>query len=234
MALPSAHPLPLKGVRENARLSTDYGGGGLGRGVARTSQGKRGHAELAKDGATPHPIPPPQGGRGREPLARLRDAFGPRLWIGASLTYGQDMRGALAKRMGLAKTLGAPLVATNDALMHAPERRALADVVACIREGVTLEAAGKLTQANAERHLKGPREMARLFAEAPEAVEETVRFLANLAFSLDDLAHRYPEELREGFASPQAALEAFAHRRRRGALPARRSGARARGAGARA
>jgi error-prone DNA polymerase len=180
---------------------------------------ERMRAPIAKDGATPHPVPPPQGGRGRDGasarsesqvLKRLRDAFGPRLWIGASLTYGEDMRGALAKRVSLAKKLNAPLLATNDALMHAPERRALADVVACIREGVTLEAAGKLVQANAERSLKSPREMARLFAEAPEAVEETIRFLENLAFSLDELAHRYPEELREGFASPQAALEAFA------------------------
>ncbi len=158
----------------------------------------------------PTPSLPHKGGGGQEPLARLRDAFGPRLWIGASLTYGEDMRGALAKRVSLAKKLNAPLLATNDALMHAPERRPLTDVVACIREGVTLEAAGKLVQANAERHLKSPREMARLFAEAPEAVEETIRFLKNLAFSLDELAHRYPEELREGFASPQAALEAFA------------------------
>ena len=94
--------------------------------------------------------------------------------------------------------------------MHAPERRALADVLACIREGVTLEAAGRLVQANAERCLKSPREMARLFAEAPAAVEETIRFLDGLAFSLDELAHCYPEELREGFATPQAALEAFA------------------------
>ena len=110
------------------------------------------------------------------------------------------MRGGLARRAALARTLGAPLIATNDALMHAPERRALADVVACIREGATLEAAGRLTQANAERHLKSPREMARLFAEAPEAIEETIRFLDGLAFSLDELAHRYPEELREGYA----------------------------------
>ena len=132
------------------------------------------------------------------------------MWIGASLTYGEDMRGALARRAALAKQLGAPLIATNDALMHAPERRALADVVACIREKTTLEAAGRLTQANAERHLKSPREMARLFAEAPEAIEETIRFLDGLAFSLDELAHCYPEELREGFPSPQAALEAFA------------------------
>ena len=218
VAMPT-HSLPHPG-RACARPGASSCEGGQGRGVARISQGKRRQAEIAELSATPHPIPPPQGGRGREPLARLRDAFGPRLWIGASLTYGQDMRGALAKRIGLAKTLGAPLVATNDALMHAPERRALADVVACIRAGVTLEAAGKLTQANAERHLKGPREMARLFAEAPEAVEETIRVLQGLAFSLDDLAHRYPEELREGFASPQAALEAFVFEGARARYPA--------------
>ena len=66
------------------------------------------------------------------------------------------MRGALARAAALAKKTGAPLLATNDAMMHAPERRALADVVACIREKTTLEAAGRLTQANAERHLKPP------------------------------------------------------------------------------
>ena len=85
--------------------------------------------------------------------------------------------------------------------MHVPEQRPLADVVACIREGVTLEAAGRLTQANAERHLKDANEMTRLFAEAPEAVEPTIRFLDGIAFSLDELAHGYPEELREGYAS---------------------------------
>jgi error-prone DNA polymerase len=143
-------------------------------------------------------------------VARLREAFGERLWIGASLTYGADMRGGLAQRAALARAIGAPLIATNDALMHAPERRMLADVLTCIREKTTLEAAGRLTQANAERHLKAPREMARLFAEAPEAVAETIRFLDGLAFSLDELKHCYPEELREGHATPQAALEAFA------------------------
>ena len=148
-------------------------------------------------------------GEGRA-LSRLREAFGQRLWIGASLTYGEHMRGGLARRAALARQVGAPLIATNDALMHAPERRPLADVLACIREGATLEAAGRLTQANAERHLKAPDEMARLFAEAPQAVAETMRFLDGLKFSLDELSHCYPEELREGYATAQAALEAFA------------------------
>jgi error-prone DNA polymerase len=148
-------------------------------------------------------------GEGRR-LTQLRQAFPGRLWIGGSLTYGADMRGGLAERAAAARRLGAPLLAVNDVLMHDPERRPLADVVACIREKTTLAAAGLLTQANSERHLKGPEEMARLFAEAPDAVEETIRFLDGIAFSLDELAYGYPEELRAGYATPQEALEAFA------------------------
>src|SRR5271163_2217276 len=187
----------------------------------------------------PHPVAtrppsPARAGEGKEtPLAplrergggegsflpRLREAFSDRLWVGASLTYGEDMRGALARRAALARKIGAPLLATNDVVMHAYERRPLADVLACIREGTTLEAAGRLTQANAERHLKDADEMTRLFAEAPKAVEETARFLDGLAFSLDELAHTYPQELREGYPTAQAALEAFAEAGARARYP---------------
>ena len=173
--------LPPKGDGENASLSQN-------------DKEKLGYKEMDEDAA----------------LALLSQAFGKRLWIGASLIYGGDMRGGLARRSALARSVGAPLMATNDVMMHIPERRTLADVLTCIREKTTLEAAGRLTQANAERHLKPPREMARLFAEAPEAITETIRFLDGLAFSLDELRHCYPEELREGYATPQEALEAFA------------------------
>jgi error-prone DNA polymerase len=163
--------------------------------------------------ANPHPSPAvaPSPGRRRDAHLRLlREAFGKRLWIGASLIYGVNMRNGLLRRAALARAVGAPLIATNDVMMHKPERRALADVLACIREKTTLEAAGRLTQANAERHLKDPREMARLFADAPDAVAETIRFLDGLKFSLDELSHCYPEELREGYPTAQEALEAFA------------------------
>jgi len=172
------------------------------------------------DAPTPHPRPLSRKGRGEATrLSQLREAFCGRLWIGAAPTYGADMRGGLAERSALARKLGAPLIAVNDVLMHAPERRPLADVVACIREKTTLEAAGLLTQANAERHLKGPDEMARLFAEAPAALEETIRFLDGIAFSLDQLAYGYPEELREGYATPQEALAAFAEAGARARFP---------------
>jgi error-prone DNA polymerase len=126
------------------------------------------------------------------------------------MTYGASMRGDLAKRRKLADRLGLPLLATNDVTMHDPARRELQDVITCVRHGVTLEAAGRKLAANAERHLKPPAEMRRLFIEAPEAVSETLRFLDGLAFSLDELGNDYPEELREGYATPQEALAAFA------------------------
>ncbi len=144
-------------------------------------------------------------------LQRLRDAAPGRVWLAVSMIYGPQMRQALAERAALARRLGMPLIATNDVLMHEAARRPLQDVLTTIRNGTTLDAIGRKLQANAERHLKDGREMARLFAEAPEAVDETLRFLEGLTFSLAHLKNQYPEELREGYATPQAALEAFAY-----------------------
>jgi len=149
------------------------------------------------------------------PPAALRDAFAGRLWLGATALYGPDMREGLARRLAQAKKLELPLVAVNDAHYHIPERRPLADALASIREGVTLEEAGYLLSANAERHLKSAAEMTRLFALAPWAVDESARFLENLAFSLLDLAYEYPSELCEGFASEAAIRKGFPRTSRR-------------------
>ena len=146
------------------------------------------------------------------PLLRLLEEKGASLWIGGTVTYGPHARKKLARRAALARAAGLPLLATNDATMHAPARRQLADVVTCIRAGVTLEEAGLRLAAHAERHLKAPDEMERLFSGLPGAVAETLRFLGGLTFSLAQLNHDYPLELREGFATEQEALVAFAGR----------------------
>ena len=91
-------------------------------------------------------------------------------------------------------------------LYHHPDRRVLADVLTCIREKTTIDRAGRKLAANAERHLKPPDEMARLFRDAPEAIEETLRLSDALSFSLDELRYEYPDETIEGFASAQDAL----------------------------
>jgi error-prone DNA polymerase len=144
-------------------------------------------------------------------LRHLSDVARGRVWLAASMTYGSRMRQALAERVDLARRTGLPLIATNDTLMHVAARRPLQDVLTAIRKGMPLDALGRRLEVNAERHLKSGPEMARLFAEAPEAVAESLRFLEGLTFSLSNLTNEYPEELREGYATPQEALEAFAY-----------------------
>ena len=87
-----------------------------------------------------------------------------------------------------------PLLATNEVLYHHPARRPLQDVLTCIREKTTIEAVGRKLEANAERHLKPPHEMARLFRDLPEAIAETMRFAGRIDFSLDQLKYQYPDE----------------------------------------
>ena len=132
------------------------------------------------------------------------------IWLAASLLYRGDDARRLARLAAIASKAGVPLIAVNDVLYHAPERRALQDVVTCIREHVTIEAAGRLLEANAERHLKQPQEMARLFRRAPKTIEQTLIFLSRCKFSLNELRKtEYPDENRQGFATPQDALVAL-------------------------
>ena len=46
------------------------------------------------------------------------------------------------------------MLAMNDALYATPDRRDLQDILTCIREGVTIQSAGRKLLVNAERYLK--------------------------------------------------------------------------------
>ena len=113
--------------------------------------------------------------RGNPPHARRR-APG-RVWLAAACTYDGHDRARLNRLADLARRVGVPLLAVNDVLYHEPGRRPLQDVITCIREHLTIATAGRRLEKNAERHIKPPTEMARLFREHPEAIAETQRFL---------------------------------------------------------
>jgi error-prone DNA polymerase len=127
-------------------------------------------------------------------LESLLRASPGRVWLGVSMPHKGDDCRRLREWQRVARAAGVPLLATNDVLYHCPERRELQDVVTCIREHVTLNEAGRLLEANAERHLKSPDEMAELFREAPDAIAETIRFANRITFSLDQLKYNYPDE----------------------------------------
>ena len=87
-----------------------------------------------------------------------------------------------------------PLVAIGDPLYATLEDRPLHDVVTCIREGKVITQAGRMLEAHAERHLKEPDEMARLFAKIPEAITAQQDILDRIGFTLGQLSYEYPHE----------------------------------------
>jgi error-prone DNA polymerase len=143
-------------------------------------------------------------------LARLREAFADDLHLVVhALRRGDDAQ-RLAHHAALARAARVRLLATNDVHFHVPERRALQDVLACIRAGVQLDAAGRRLFAHGERHLKAPAEMARLFARHPDAIAAGLDIVARCRFSLDELRYDYPDEPVPPGATAQSHLEALA------------------------
>ncbi|MCW1428767.1 error-prone DNA polymerase [Novosphingobium sp. JCM 18896] len=127
-------------------------------------------------------------------LERLTRRAPHRVWLGATMDRKGDDARRLARWRDLVETARVPLIATNDALYAEAGDRQLHDVMTCIREGTTITEAGRVLEANGERHLKAPAEMARLFADCPEAIAETQRFLDLIKFELEHLKYEYPHE----------------------------------------
>ncbi|WP_294391527.1 error-prone DNA polymerase [uncultured Sphingomonas sp.] len=127
-------------------------------------------------------------------LAALRAVAPDRVWLGAAMRRsGADQR-RLARLARHAARAGVPLLAINDVLYATAEDRPLQDILTCIRLGLTVQDAGTSLEANAERHLKAPTEMARLFRSHPQAIDEALRLHARIRFDLGELRYEYPHE----------------------------------------
>ena len=143
-------------------------------------------------------------------LSRLKARLNAPLYLAAShLCRGDDAR-RIALLADLAAAHHTPLVATNDVHAHCAERRPLQDVLTCIRARCTIHDAGYRLFANAERHLKAPAEMARLFRRHPEAVARTIAIADACRFSLDELRYEYPVDPVAAGRTPQEELERLA------------------------
>ncbi len=140
-------------------------------------------------------------------VARLARRFPEETYLGASRLYRGNDALRLERLEAIGAAAGAPLVATNDVHYHVASRRPLQDVLTCIREHCTITEAGFLLNANAERYLKAPTEMIRVFRGYEDAVARTMEIADRCPFSLDELAYEYPDEPSGESATPQAELE---------------------------
>lgn len=140
-------------------------------------------------------------------LERLVRALPTLRHVAAAYLYVGDDVARINRLDAMARRHGLGLLATNDVLYHSPARRPLQDVMTCIRHGRTIDTAGFLLEANAERHLKPPEEMCRLFAAWPHAIHATREVADACAFSLEDLKYEYPHEIVPQGRSPMEELE---------------------------
>jgi error-prone DNA polymerase len=93
----------------------------------------------------------------------------------------------------LASAFHVPVIATNGVKFAEPASRPLYDVLTCIRHKTTLERAGRKLTCNAERYLKPPEAMARLFADLPDALAGTRELADRLSYTMADLGYRFPD-----------------------------------------
>jgi error-prone DNA polymerase len=140
-------------------------------------------------------------------LPRLVRALPGMRHLGAAFLYRGDDRARINRLDAMARGHGLSILATNDVLYHAPDRRPLQDVMTCIRERTIVAQAGFMLEANAERHLKSPAEMCRLFADWPHAIAATRAVTDAIGFSLTDLRYEYPHEIVPHGRSAQEELE---------------------------
>ncbi len=127
----------------------------------------------------------------------------------AGIAASRRHRGDDAGRLRTLDRMKLPMLATNDVLYHAPERRMLQDALTAIRLGCRVDAAGLALEPNGERHLKSPKEMARLFRDHPRAIARTGEFAARCRFSLEELTYEYPDEPVPPGTTPDAHLAAL-------------------------
>ncbi len=130
-----------------------------------------------------------------EQAAAVRDAFPGRTEVLLTRRLSPTDRARTQWATGLAKTLGLPLLASNEPLFHDADAKPLADVLTCIRRRTPIHQAGRSLSANAERHLLPEAVFRGRFSDHPQAVRRGLVVADRCTFRLDELHYSYPPEV---------------------------------------
>lgn len=140
-------------------------------------------------------------------LRRIRETFGANAFMALTLRRRPNDQMRLFELSELAGDMRVRTVVTNDVLFHEPGRRILQDVVTCIRHRTSIDNVGFDRERHADRYLKPPAEMMRLFPRYQDAVVRTIEVMTKCRFSLDELTYQYPKEVAVTGQTPQQTLE---------------------------
>ncbi len=140
-------------------------------------------ARLAAAGALP---------QAEEAALRWRDAIGDDFRIEVFDHRGFGHRMLRDRLLRIAKDTGIPAVATNDVHYAAPDQAGVHELLHAIKEIVPLSKTHVLRQTS-EYYLKDAIDMAELFYDYPDAVDETWRIAEACDFDLDLGVYHFPE-----------------------------------------
>ncbi|HET9263519.1 MAG TPA: error-prone DNA polymerase [Vicinamibacterales bacterium] len=125
---------------------------------------------------------------------RLVGVFGaPNVCVALQRHLFRDEESDNQALLDLGSAFHLPIIATNGVRFAEPADRPLYDVLTCIRHKTTLARAGRRLTWNAERYLKPPEAMARLFSDLPAAIAGTRELADRLEYTMADLGYRFPE-----------------------------------------
>ncbi|MBV2358798.1 DNA polymerase III subunit alpha [Thalassococcus sp. CAU 1522] len=135
-------------------------------------------------------------------LTRLHGIYHDRLYVELQRHPGEDGSAPEAERLTergfveMAYEMGLPLVATNDVYFPKSDMYEAHDALICIAEGAYVDQQEPRRRLTPQHYFKSPQEMAVLFADLPEALENTVeiaRRCAFMAYKRDPILPRFAE-----------------------------------------
>jgi len=146
----------------------------------------------------------------RRLLLQLTSVFGQgNLYVELQRHFNRYQESRNQSAVALARELHLPLLATNGVCYGTPREREIADVFTCIKNKRRLDTAGRLLSQNSHRYIKDAAKMARIFADLPEAIANTVELSSRLEFSLEKLGYEFPR-----YPVPDGeTMDSFLHRR---------------------
>ena len=127
-------------------------------------------------------------GAGQALMTRLAQIYGDRLYVELQRHAGEDGIPPEAERLSerglveMAYEMDLPLVATNDVYFPKTSMYEAHDALICIAEGAYVDQQEPRRRLTPQHYFKSPQEMATLFADLPEALENTVEIARRCAF----------------------------------------------------
>jgi DNA polymerase III subunit alpha len=161
--------------------------------------------------------------KARETAGWYQEVFGKDHYFMEVQAHGlEEQERVMAETLRIAKSIGAPVVGTNDSHYLEGTHARAHEALLCIQTGTNLQDTQRFRFSTQEFYIKSAEEMARVFAELPEACQNTLAVAERCNLTLDFNQFHLPRYLVPDEHTLDSYLHELAHaglRRRYGPSP---------------